>query len=204
MIAQAVPKFSLHHLLVQASLLLACLMAASSALALDYETNDVSVRELALGGMYAPVDVDLRVKARCPGSTAVCANVSQPFGAFVRGAARRHRRYFYLGWELQAGVLTPTATSGSRPWIFAGGVAGGETAANSYAPLRGYAEAGLGGAWANTRLGDTMQIFVEGGVRYRIATLLRPHWTLHAGVRGISNFSLFGTQIHVGLGWAFD
>lgn len=182
---------------------LGCLLAGS-AFGLDYETNDVSVRELAVGVQYASVDVDTRVKGNCPGTTAVCTNLSQPWGTFVRGAARRHRRYFYLGWELQVGTLFPTTASGARPWLFAGGMAGGETSASSFAPIRGYAEAGLGAAWANTRLGDSFQMFAEGGVRYRLLTRWRPHWTVSAGIRATSNFALTGVQGNIGLGWAFD
>lgn len=191
-------------LLVVAGGVVAVAAAPCTAQALDYETNDVSVRELALGVQYASVDVDLRVKGRCPGSTALCRNLSQPFGTFVRGAARRHRQHFYLGWEAQLGTLFPTAVSGARPWLFVGGMAGGETSATSYVPLRGYAEAGLGAAWANTRLGDSLQLFVEGGVRYRVITRWRPHWTVSAGVRATSNFALSGFQGLIGLGWAFD
>lgn len=185
-------------------LLVLASLAPAAALSLDYETNDVSVRELAVGVQYASVDADTRVKGNCPGTTVVCPNLSQPWGTFVRGAARRHRRYFYLGWELQVGTLFPTTASGARPWLFAGGMAGGETSASSFAPIRGYAEAGLGAAWANTRLGDSFQMFAEGGVRYRLLTRWRPHWTVSAGIRATSNFALTGVQGNIGLGWAFD
>jgi hypothetical protein len=189
--------------------LLVCLVAETvgsrPVLALDYETNDLSTRELAIGGMIATADTDPAVKTKCgPDGTQTCENIVQPFGIFVRGAARRHRRYFYLGSEVQVGVLLPQSGQTARPWLMWAGVFGGETSPSGYTRLRGYGEAGMGMAFANTKIGDTLQVFAEGGMRYRLQTHTRPHLIAHAGLRVTTNLGLTGMQAQVGLGWAFD
>jgi hypothetical protein len=191
------------------SALLVCLLwgvaGPRPVFALDYETNDVSTRELALGGMVASADTDPAFRAKCgPTTKQICDNVVQPFGVFVRGTARRHRRYFYLGSELQVGILLPQSGQTARPWLMWAGVVGGETTPSGYTRLRGYGEAGMGMAFANTKLGDSLQVFAEGGMRYRMQTHTRPHLIAHAGLRVTTNLGLTGMQAQVGLGWAFD
>ena len=196
---------------IQASFcaLLVCLLwgvaGPRPVFALDYETNDLSTRELAIGGMVAAVDTDPAPRGKCgPTSGQTCDNVVQPFGVFVRGAARRHRRYFYVGSELQVGILLPESGQTARPWLMWAGVVGGETTPSGYTRFRGYAETGIGMAFANTKIGDMLQVFAEGGIRYRLQTHTRPHLTAHAGLRVITNLELTGMQAQVGLGWAFD
>lgn len=161
------------------------LLGASATLSppahgLDYDRNDVRARELGLGTVLAPV-------------------AGRPLGLFVQGTARRHRRSIYLSTQLQLGALL-----GGLPWVHLAGAVGMETADDAWVRVRGYGELGTGIIFANTRLSDTLAFFGEVGVRYQIRAFARPHLLLHAGLRGMTNFSHAGVQAQVGVAWTFD
>lgn len=159
---------------------LACLGLPAPCHGLDYDRNDVRARELGIITMIAPI-------------------ADQPFGMAVYGSARRHRRFLYMGTELQLGALV-----NGHPWVSAGGIVGVETADDAWARVRGYAEAGTALIFAYTKITDVLGFFGEVGVRYQLRALERPHLQITGGLRGLTNFSHGGVAAQIGLAWTFD
>lgn len=182
------------------------LILPTSAFALDYDRNEVVSRELAFGGMMAPFDVDPRPPVRCTyDKRLICESYdSKPVGFFIRGTARRHRRNFYVGAEMQLGLTLPLDSFGPHPWIGGGGAIGVETADNGWARVRGYSELGVGIYFSNSSITDMLNFFAEVGARYQLRVFDRPHFLLHLGIRGMTSFSEIGLQIAAGVGWTFD
>ncbi len=161
--------------------LLAALVGLPSlAWAGDYDRNLVAGREL---GLYVQ-------------RTAVSGG---PVSFLLRGTARRHVRYFYLGTELQLGAT-------SRPGLyFSGGLAAGlETADTAYRPVRGYVEMGVSGQWTHSTLFEAFVFHTETGVRVLLQSNVRPHMYFHIGLRASTNFSTYGVGVATGVGWTFD
>ena len=188
------------------SLIILLLSLPYSAFALDYDRNEVVSRELALGGMMAPFDIDPRPPVACPyDKRLVCESYnSKPVGFFIRGSARRHRRNFYVGAEAQLGLTLPLDSFGPHPWVGVGGAVGVETADNGWARVRGYSELGVGIYFANSSITDMLNFFFEVGGRYQLRVFDRPHFLLHLGIRGMTSFSELGLQVAAGVGWTFD
>ncbi|MBI5611154.1 MAG: hypothetical protein HY902_19935 [Deltaproteobacteria bacterium] len=184
--------------------LLAILLPPSTAYALDYDLNDLADRELGIGGALAPTDVDPRGPAKCPTSSAICANVTQPFGTLLRGTARRHRGHLYMSTELLLGLTWPTGSLPAHPWFAVGGAIGAETAADGYARVRGYGEFGADIVWTNSSVFDILHVFTEVGLRLQVQQYGRPHTLLFLGARALSNLDRIGLGIFGGVGFTFD
>ncbi|MBP46740.1 MAG: hypothetical protein CMH53_02265 [Myxococcales bacterium] len=164
------------QLFVLASSMLLC----SSVWAGDYERNDVSARELGLvSGRFSAGDA--------------------PFGFTLRGAARRHTRFFYLAVELEAG-----ATLRPGGYVALGGAVGLETAADAFTRLRGYAQLGVAGQWSHSSLHEVLLFHLEVGARIQLQSNVRPHSYLFVSSRASTNFNDYGAALALGVGWTFD
>lgn len=182
------------------------LFVASPAQARDYDRNDLAERELSVGFGLSPMDVDTRSPVVCANdpSRNCLENVARAEIIVIRGTARRHIRDFYMAAEAELGASLPVAEFPVHPWLAVGGAVGFETADNGWDRLRGYAEIGALGIWANTRLAEQLAFTAEGGVRYVLSSTERPHVLLHLGLRGLYNFSYFGVMSFAGVSWTFD
>lgn len=149
-------------------------------LALDYDRNDVLGREAGLIFVAGPED-------------------ASGLGVGVRGVARRHTRFLSLGLEVQAGVSTAP-----RPFLGVLALAGVESTSNGWETLRGYGEFGVGLRWASGEVRDLLQFHAEGGVRLLLQAFERPHTSVCAGIRIMSNFQALGWAALVGVAWTFD
>ncbi len=165
---------------VAAATLVALLLGALDALALDYDRNDVMVREVATMVMAVPSD-------------------TAPIGVMARGVARRQTRNFGVGVEVMAGITTDP-----RPYLSVAGLAGFESSSNGWDQLRVYGEGGVGVAWVSNNPMDWLQFHVEGGTRILLSTLDRPHLALTSGLRITTSFRHVGWGLQVGLSWSFD
>ncbi len=165
--------------LIACVLLLASLYA-TSAMAKDYERNDVSSREL--GVLLARTSF-----------------ASAPFATLVRGVARRHTRFFYVATEVMLGTTFKPAFYGSL-----GGAMGIESAEDAYQPVRGYLEVGVTGQWSQSSIFELLNIHLESGVRLQLKTTVRPHMYAHAGARLMTSFKTYGLGLTFGVGWTFD
>lgn len=169
------------HFAVGFGLVAACgLIGWTDVYALDYDRNDVRARELGVVAMIAPL-------------------ARSPAGIAIRGTARRHSRFVYVGTEAQIGVQ-----GSPGPWFAASVVVGGETADDAWRPLRGYGEIGTGLVVAWTRLSDLLAFHIEAGARYQVRTYGRPHMELGLGGRVLSNFNHIGVQLTTSVAWRFD
>lgn len=181
------------------------LTAPTTASALDYEVNDIRSRELAIGGVLSPSDIDPRAPGPCsPTSKAQCTNLKLPVGTVLRGSARRHRGHVYTGVEALAGLTWPTDLLPAHPWLGGGAMIGLETAADGFRRVRGYGEIGLDAIWANTSVFDVLTAYSEAGIRIQVQQFERPHVLLLIGVRAMTNFRHLGYAMAVGVGWTFD
>lgn len=156
------------------------MLGAGNAVALDYDRNDVLVRELSAVVMAVPSD-------------------TAPIGVMVRGVARRQTRNLGLGVEVLAGVSTDP-----RPLVGVGGIVGFESSSNAWDMLRVYGETGVGMMVVSSDPMDWLQFHVEGGARILLSALDRPHLSLTSGLRIVSSFRHFGWGLQVGLSWTFD
>ncbi len=186
--------------------LVVVLLFAQPALARDYDRNFVTERELSLGFGLSPVDLDTRIPVACVGAkTQTCAsNMVRAALLAARGTARHHQRYFYLGGELEAGLVLPASGLGPNPWFAVGGAIGLETSNNGWDRWRGYGELGVLVNWADTRIAEMLCFTSEIGVRYQLDTSQRPHTVLHLGARALYNFSYVGVMSFAGVSWTFD
>ncbi len=181
------------------------LCVAQSALAGDYDRNDVQAREVGLFVGILPADQDLRPQGPCISDKAqTCKFVTLPLAATVRGTARRHVRNLYFGTEVIVGITAPAAPYNTGLVLGAGAKVGLETAEDGFKRLRGYGEFGVDILYAGTKVVDWLNFFVEGGMRYQVLTYERPHTHLYLAARGMSNFSHLGIGLTAGLGWTFD
>ncbi len=158
----------------------AAVAQARPASALDFDRNDVMARDLAVLGV-------------------VGAFANHPVGLVVRGSARRHNDWFYRGLSLEVGFLSDV-----RPWLMLAGAIGAETATDSWAAFRAYAEGGVGLMYASTGLGQMLAFHVESGIRYQIRSYERPHVLVHVGARVLHNFNNYGLAVISGVAWTFD
>lgn len=193
------------HVKIRVASLLLCLLA-TPAWALDYDRNDVVDRELSVGFGRASVDANLAAPVACADRRAyTCiANESVPSVFVIRGMARRHARFLYVGGGLELGMTLPVDSFPVHPWIGLGGVVGAETANTAWTPLRGYAELGVLAAWANTQISEIANGTLEVGARYQVSDRGRPHLQLAAGIRGMTNLSFIGVMGFLGAVWTFD
>lgn len=170
----------LRALLVALGVSLAITGMSATANALDYDRNDVLVREISAFVMAVPSD-------------------TAPVGAMVRGVARRQTRNFGLGFEVIAGVTTEP-----RPYVSVGGLFGFESSSNAWDRLRVYGEGGVGVAWNSNNPMDWLNFHVEGGTRILLSSMDRPHLSLTSGLRIVSSFRHMGWGLQIGVSWAFD
>lgn len=181
------------------------LLIPSLAWAGDYDRNDLSARELAVMPFVSAADIDPGLPGPCtPGKTAVCQRVVQPVGLLLRGTARRHLRQFYGSGEILIGATAPTDGFSTGPWIGGGAAIGLESATDGFRKLRWYGELGADLSFTNTSLGDLLNFFLEGGMRFQVQQFDRPHVYLHLGMRVSNNFRHFGYGLAGGVGWTFD
>ncbi|MCO4760233.1 MAG: hypothetical protein KC502_01935 [Myxococcales bacterium] len=159
---------------------LVCMLAPQTGTAKDYDRNDVSAREIGL--MIARTSLQ-----------------GGPFATLVRGAARRHTRFFYVGTEVMVGTTFEPTIYGSF-----GVLAGVETAQDSYKKVRGYAEVGASAQWSRSTVFEVLNLHLETGVRLQLHTVSRPHMYTHVGLRVMSSFRTYGVGLVGGMGWTFD
>lgn len=181
------------------------LLIPTVAWAGDYDRNDVSARELAIMPFVSAADIDPGLAGPCtPGKASICQHVVQPMGLLLRGTARRHLRQFYGSGEVLIGATAPTDGFSAGPWIGGGAAIGLESATDGFRKMRWYGELGADLAFTNTTLGDLLNFFLEGGMRFQVQQFDRPHVYLHLGMRISNNFRHFGYGLASGIGWTFD
>ena len=181
-------------------------LCAAPAFALDYDRNDIADREISFGMGLTDVDVNTASAGACLAdrSRTCYPNFSRPSVFVVRGMARRHTRFLYVGGGMELGLTFPVDTYPVHPWVGLTGVAGVETANTGWERLRGYIEVGALVAWANTQVTEVAKASVEVGVRYQIRDNVRPHMQLMASLRGMTNMSHIGVMGFAGVVWTFD
>lgn len=171
----------------------------------DYDRNDVRARELTIMPLISPADIDPELSKPCaPGKALICDHVVRPIGLLLRGTARRHLRRFYGSGEILIGATAPTDGFGGHPWIGGGAAIGIESASDGFRRLRWYGELGGDVVFTYTSLGDMLNFFLEGGMRFQVQQFDRPHVYLHLGMRVLNNFRHFGYGLAGGVGWTFD
>ena len=166
--------------LVNVLIALMILGFAANASALDYDRNDVLVREVSALVLAVPSDTG-------------------PIGVTVRGVARRQTRNFGLGLEVIAGMTTDP-----RPYLGVGAIIGVESSSNGWDRIRVYGEGGVGVAWYSNNPMDLLNFHIEGGTRILMSSLDRPHLALTTGLRIVTSLRHVGWGLQIGMSWSFD